>query len=118
MSNIYEKRKGSEAGSGSPIPDTDPKKAKINADKYGYGPGMHSTVPVGQDAEAVLENAASTEEDKAEANAGGERLEGGVEAAQQSAPLAVQLSLAKGVAGNCREGGRFVVHTCWNELQE
>ncbi len=64
---------------------------------------MHKTVPVGQDAEAVLENAASTEEDKAEANAGGERLEGGVEAAQQSAPLAVQLRLTKGVAGNCRK---------------
>ncbi len=69
---------------------------------------MHNTMPVGQDAETVLENAASTEEDKAEANAGGERLEGGVEAAQQSAPLAVQLSLTKGVARNCREGGRFV----------
>jgi hypothetical protein len=69
---------------------------------------MHSTVPVGQDAEAVLENAASAEEDEAEANAGGERLKGGVEAAQQSAPLAVQLRLTKGVAGNCREGGRFV----------
>ena len=69
---------------------------------------MHKTVPVGQDAEAVLENAASTEEDEAEANAGGERLEGGVEAAQQSATLAVQLSLTKGVAGNCsREGDLY-----------
>ncbi len=75
---------------------------------------MHSTVPVGQDAEAVLENAAATEEDKTEANAGGERLEGGVEAAQQSAPLAVQLRLTKGVAGNCRKEADLYPHVGMN----